>query len=210
VSHALSNWEHVESAAAILFGHFVDSNSIAALRAYGAIIGARARQSALRQASETYFLLHRNTFPKSAHSAIDAMKDCSTNFIHNYAQASGRRNDIAHGVATELSTSENAEMSWFLAAPNYQSQRTANWIKEDLKLRSKKGLRLHDKEARFDYNKIYYNNSDYVFGVNEIKVFAGKFAYLFADLLDFLFVMNPAKRMGTTAELQEMARQMSA
>jgi hypothetical protein len=49
---------------------------------------------------------------------------------------SGRRNDIAHGVAQELSTSENAEMSWFLAAPNHQSQRTANWIKDDLKLRS--------------------------------------------------------------------------
>ena len=100
-------------------------------------------------------------------------------------------------------------MSWLGTAPNYQSQRTANWIKDDLKLRSKKGLRLHDKEARFDYNRIYYNNSDYVFGVNEIKVFASKFAYLFADLLDFLFVMNPAKRMGTTAELQQMARQMS-
>ena len=209
VGHALSNWEHVENAASILFGHFVDSNSIAAQRAYGAIIGARARQSALRQASETYFLLRRNTFPTSARGAIDVMKDCSTNFIHNYAQASGRRNDIAHGIAHELSMSEGAEMSWFLVAPNYQSQRTANWIKDDLRLRSKKGLRLHDKEARFDYNKIYYNNSDYVFGVNEIKVFAGKFAYLFADLLDFLFVMNPAKRMGTTAELQQMAKQMS-
>jgi hypothetical protein len=138
VGHALSNWEHVEGAAAGLFAHFVDSNSIAAQRAYGAIIGARARESALRQASETYFLLRRNILPKSAHRAIDAMEDCSTNFIRNYAQASGRRNDIAHGVATELSTSENAEMSWFLAPPNYQSQRTTNWIQDDIRLRARR------------------------------------------------------------------------
>jgi hypothetical protein len=96
-----------------------------------------------------------------------------------------------------------------VVAPNYQSRRTVNWIQDDIKLR-KKGLRLHDKQARFDYNKIYYNNSDYVYGPSEIKVFAGKFAYLFADLLDFLFVMNPKMRIGTTATLQEIAKQMSA
>jgi hypothetical protein len=209
VGHALSNWEHIESATALLFAHFVDSNSIAAQRAYGAIIGARGRQSALRQASETYFLVRRATFGEKSNDAIDAMEDCSTKLIHNYALTSGRRNDIAHGFARELSATHSEEMSWFLVAPNYQSQRTANWIQDDIKLRTK-GLRLYDKQARLEFNKIYRNNSEYVYGVREIKTFAGKFAYLYADLLDFLCVMNPTKRRwGKTAQLHEMAKRMS-
>ena len=44
VGHALSNWEHVEAAASLLFSHFDQSNSIAAHRAYGTISGARAEK----------------------------------------------------------------------------------------------------------------------------------------------------------------------
>lgn len=211
VGHALSNWEHVEAAASLLISHFVESNSIAAARAYGSINGARARETALRHASETFFLLRRNFFKKdqNAHAAVKIMEKCCNEFIRNYAQASGRRNDIAHGIACELSFKEQKEFSWFLVVPNYQSQKTANWIEADFTLRSKKGLRLSDTKARLDYNKIYYNNSQYVFGTTEIKVFAGKFAYLYADLLCFLHVLNPQRMTLTQAQLYELAKQMS-
>lgn len=208
VGHALSNWQHVEMAAATLFQQYVESASIAAQRAYGSILGARAREAALRQASETYFLLRLKLWHESTHSTVRAMKRCSNIFLRNYAAASARRNDIAHGVAYELSVADTDSRSWFLVAPNYQSQRTTDWIDADMKLRAKKGLKLGDKEARFGFNKIYHENSEYVFGVKEIKVLAGKFAFLYADLLDFIYTMRP-DRPATTPQLHALAKAMS-
>jgi hypothetical protein len=209
VGHALSNWEHVESAASILFTLFVESNSIAAARAYGSILGARAREAALREAAEIYFLLRRKGWDESARPAIDTMEECFKILIKNYVEASGRRNDFAHGVAWKLDTSKSAEGSWFLVAPNYQSKRTTNWIEDEIKLLSQKGLKLSDEKARFEYNKIYYKNSAYVFGVTEIKTFAGKFAYLYADLLGFFGVMDPKKMSLKPSQLSNIAKHLS-
>jgi hypothetical protein len=138
----------------------------AAARAYGSILGARAREAALRQASETFFLLRRTHFKRnsSVRDAVRAMEKTSGQLVHNYGLASSRRNDIAHGVAWELSFKDQKQLSWFLVAPNYQSSKTENWIEDDIKLRSKKDLRFSDAKARFDYNRIYYKNSEYVYG----------------------------------------------
>jgi hypothetical protein len=130
--------------------------------------------------------------------------------IHNYGLASGRRNDIAHGIAQELSFKEEKELSWLLVVPNYQSSKTTNWIEDDFKLRAAKGLKLSDAKARFDYNKFYYKNSEYVFGMNEIKVFAGKFAYLYAEMLSFAHVLDPNKWKLTPAQLADLAKHLSA
>ena len=185
VGHALSNWEHVEAAALMLFSHFVESNSIAASRAYGSINGVAAREAALRQASETFFMLRKTASKKErgVHGEVKIAEQCAGVLIRNYGQASARRNDIAHGIAWELSSKPEKERSSLLVAPNYQSTRTANWIEDDFKLRGGTGLRLSDEKARFAYNKLYYKNSDYVFGMKDIKVFAGKFAYLYAYLV---------------------------
>jgi hypothetical protein len=212
VGHALSNWEHVEAAASMLFSHFIDSNSIAAQRAYGTINGARARQAALREASDTFFLLRRNAYKKNRkiYEEVKIAEKCASVLIHNYGLASGRRNDIAHGIAWELSFKEQKEQSWFLVAPNYQSSRNVNWIEDDFRLRSAKGLSLSDAKARFDYNKIYYKNSDYIFGTKEIKVFAGKFAYLYAEMLSFGHVLHPRKFTIIPAQLSDLAKHLSA
>jgi hypothetical protein len=209
VGHALSNWERVESAAAALFAHFVESKSIAAQRAYGSITGARARQAALSEASETYFLLRQTMWSREARDKVSAMKECSEKLIHNYGGASARRNDIAHGVAQDLSGATSKQLSWYLVAPNYQSQRTANWIPDDVRLRTKTGMKIGDQKARFAFNKIYYKNSDYVYGMEEVKVFAGKFAYLHVDMLDFLFTIDPSRRIGSTSQLYAVAKLMS-
>jgi hypothetical protein len=209
VGHALSNWEHVEAATAILFSHFIESSSIAAQRAYGSISGARGRQAALREASETYFLLRSNLLDRRLRPAIEQLKTAANQLIHSYGLASGRRNDVAHGYAMELSTKESTQRSWYLVAPSYQSKSMANWIADDVKLRTKTGMKLDEARARFAYNKIYYKNSDYVLGVPTIKTFAGKFAYLQADILDFLYTLNPRKRIATTAGLHKFAKAMS-
>jgi hypothetical protein len=179
VGHALTNWEHVEAGAMMLFGSFVDSVSIAATRAYGTINGAKAREAALREAADTFFSLRKalNKKDRKIVAEIEGLEQCARTLLHNYGLACSRRNDIAHGVAKELSFKQRSELSWFLVAPNYQSRRTTNWIDDDVKLREAKGLRLSDEKARFDFNKFYYKNADYVFDTNHLKVFAGKFAF---------------------------------
>jgi hypothetical protein len=212
VGHALSNWEHVESAAAVLFSHFVDSNTIAAIRAYGTINGSRARQAAIREAAETFFVLRKafNKKDRKLHTELATAQKCAEVLIQSYGTASARRTDIAHGIAQELSFKEQKDQSWFLVAPNYQSPKTANWIEDDFKLRAATGLRLSDAKARFAFNKMYYKNSEYVFGMNEIKVFAGKFAYLYAALLSFAHVLDPNKFRLTPAQLSQLAKHLSA
>jgi hypothetical protein len=211
VGHALSNWEHVESAAAMLFSAFVESQSIAAIRAYGTINGSRAREAALRQASETFFSLRKVAHKKdrATYDEIKKFEDVASCLIHNYGQASGRRTDIAHGIAWELSREQKTEQSWFLVAPNYQSPKTANWIEDDLKLREAKGLRLADPAAYFNFNKLYYKNSQYVFGVSNLKVFAGKFAYLYADILCLLHMLDPSIFKLTPKILYGLAKSLS-
>jgi hypothetical protein len=153
VGHALSNWEHVEAAAAMFFSAFVESRSIAGIRAYGTINGSRAREAALRQASETFFFLRKVDRQKdrAAHDIITKTEKIANCLIHNYGKASARRTDIAHGIATKLSRDKTPEMSWFLVAPNYQSPKTANWIADDVGLREAKGLRLSHPDAHHDY-----------------------------------------------------------
>ena len=212
VGHALSNWEHVEAAAAMLFSHFVNSTSIAALRAYGTINGTRAREAALKQAAETFFALRKHAYKKDrkVYDDLKIAEKCTSILIHNYGAASGRRNDIAHGIAWELSAKEQDEQAWYLVAPNYNSPKTKNWIEDDFGLRSAKGLSLRDPKARFDYNKFYYKNSEYVFGPNELKTFAGKFAYLYAEMLSFAHVMEPNKFRIAPAVLTELAKHLSS
>lgn len=195
VGHVLSNWEYVEAAAAMFFSSFVESPSIAGMRAYGTINGSRAQEAALRQAAETYFSLRKlsQQSDRTAYAAITTIEKIANRFIYNYRQASGPRADIAHGVAQELSREKAPEMAWFLVVPNYQSPKMANWITDDMGLRDAKGLRLSDPGAYYDYNKFYYKNSEYVFGPAELKVFAGKFAYLYADMLCFLNLLDPSR-----------------
>jgi hypothetical protein len=100
-------------------------------------------------------------------------------------------------------------MSWFLVAPNYQSPKTANCIADDVGLREAKGLRLSHPEARLDYNKFYYKNSEYVFGPAELKILAGKFAYLYADMLCFLNLVNPRKCELTSDRLYPLAKSLA-
>ncbi len=211
VGHALSNWEHVESAGAMFFSTFIESASIAGTRAYGTINGSRAREAALRQAADTFFSLQKSQHRKnrSIYDEIIKSEKIANCLIKNYSQASARRNDIAHGVAQELSAEKTDKYSWFLVAQNYQSTKTVNWIEDDVKLRDNKGFSIHDKNSYFDYKKFYYKNSQYVFGIQELKIFSGKFIYLYADILCFLRMFNPEKFKFTPEEIYVVAKALS-
>lgn len=211
VGHALSNWEHVESSMAVLFSTFVESRTIAGIRAYGTINGSRAREAALRQAADAFFSIRKATHRKdrAAYEEINKFEKITNSLIHNYGLASARRADIAHGVAWRIVTNNDDQCSWFLVVPNYQSAKTTNWINEDIKLAENKGIRLADREAYFDYNKIYYKNSQYIYGVKELKTFAGKFIYFHADVLCLLHMFDPNKFEFTPEQLYGVAKKMS-
>jgi hypothetical protein len=211
VGHALSNWEHVEAAISMLFSYFVETRTIAAARAFGSINGARARESAIRQASETFFKLrkHAHRKDKTVSAEIKTAEKCASHLIRNYGLASARRNDFAHGIALELSLKKAEQPAWFLIAPNHNSRKTSNWIEDDFILRARTGLQLSDPKAYFEYNKFYRKNADYVFGLQEIKVFAGKFAHLYADMLAFGNAIDPTRFTVTPVQLYELAGHLS-
>jgi len=70
-------------------------------------------------------------------------------------------------------------------------------------------LQLRDPAAHFDYSKFYYKNADYVFGVSELKTFAGKFAYLYADMLCFLNLLDSDRFRLTPEKLYGLARSLT-
>ena len=211
VGHALSNWEHVESSIAMLFSFLVESHSIAGIRAYGTINGSRGREAALRQASDAFFSLRKTGHRQEriVYEEINKFEKTTNSLIHNYGLASARRADIAHGISYNIITKKDDKDAWFLVVPNYQSVKTKNWIDDDIKLMENKGMRLSSGDAYFDYNKFYYKNSQYVYSTNELKVFAGKFIYLYADILCLLHMFNHNKFKIAPEQLYALARKMS-
>jgi hypothetical protein len=212
VGHALTNWEHVENAVSMLFSQFTESSTIAAARAYGTIIGARARHSAVSAAMDVFFDIRkqRNKKDRETCNLIIKHKEAATLLLTNYLTASKRRNDIAHGICWELSRNESVSIrSWFLVPATYNTPHSSHWIEDDFKWHAATGGRLRDAQHTITFNKMYYKNADYVFATKEIKTFAGKFAYLSADILSFLNIINPEKYTLNQKQLHDFARAIS-
>jgi hypothetical protein len=91
VGNALNVWENCERGFAHIFSRLVHPNGsgFAAQRAYGEIIATASRRQMIESAAEIFF---RN-FPNEA-----AEKELKT-LMDIYSTATGRRNDIAHGIA---------------------------------------------------------------------------------------------------------------
>jgi len=113
VGLALSSYEHLEEELAGLFQFFVESNSNAAVRAYGASNG---RHSLLTEASETFFD-RRNGFIKD----IEDFKA----ILKHYSCAASFRNEVAHGIVRNFRLHDDDTIGvWFLVAPSYNSRKT--------------------------------------------------------------------------------------
>jgi hypothetical protein len=98
---ALSQWETFEEAVARLFGVLVQSGpSDAARRAYGRVLGP-GRLGLLEEAAYVYFNLNKN-------SKVD-QKEVSR-LIKHHGEASGRRNEVAHGVVYERISSRRLKV----------------------------------------------------------------------------------------------------
>lgn len=115
---ALSTWEMVEDVFATLFQELVDSESIAAKRAYGAVVASGGRRDLLKAAAEVYFHIHK---------IDDDFRATFKNLIEHFNLAGVRRNEIAHGHVITLFHMEE-EIGSFLVPPSYNSRKTEAFV----------------------------------------------------------------------------------
>jgi hypothetical protein len=94
VGRAISAWEGLEAALALVFAGFMASgNSFPAERAYGAVLTFRGRAEMIEAAAQAYFFERPDAdLEKELNGCLEAAKGFSP-----------RRNEIAHGVVRELS-----------------------------------------------------------------------------------------------------------
>lgn len=122
VGEALSSWELVElslsSLYAILCGNESYIASLAVRRSFGAIEFNSGRRKAICAAAEVYFA----RLWSAAKVEIDQIDS-------NVANASRRRDDIAHGLLTTLTAHDGFRGS-FLMPPNYNTGRTYAFPKQ--------------------------------------------------------------------------------
>ena len=117
VGSALSEWEHLETFLAQIFGHLAESHSIAPQRAYGTILSAQGRRAALDAATEEFFR-------SRPHNPIQSELE---NLFEQYAKASTYRANIAHGICYSynfLDPKNPHNWGWFLCPPVYSTRKT--------------------------------------------------------------------------------------
>ena len=113
VGRALTEWESIETAFSLMFGLFVESGSEAAKRAYGAITSPNGRSQALLMAAEIFAGRKKSKFPWEDFELLRK----------HHQNASGRRNEIAHGIVTTFNL-DGTEHGCFLMPASYNSKKT--------------------------------------------------------------------------------------
>ena len=121
VGKALSAWEMVEGAFAGIFSRFLFSESWAAERAYGTIVGNRARKEMLEAVAEIFFKFKK---------VSDEDQKSFRLIMEHFRQASAIRNNVAHGYVVSLTLS-NKNMGVFLLPPHYNSKKTTSFVLRD-------------------------------------------------------------------------------
>ena len=120
IGEATVCWETLEEYLANLFRQFVESNSHAASRAFGAIASNRGRCEALENAAEVYFRIH-DVAPNRRKEFKLLMK--------HLEKARGRRNEIVHAITMDVIPGDADETAgFFLIPPRYNSRRTAPFM----------------------------------------------------------------------------------
>lgn len=166
VGEALSEWELVEMLLGRLFGVLVESETRAAARAYGTIANVNGRRDALLFAGEVYFA---EPSRKPHHADL-------LGILKHYAEASGRRNDIAHGLTTEMIDEQGVSHGFFHVPPEYSSRKSDTLLREP-----GSGLRL-----------VSDLSMSHAYLERDIRAFAEKFGRLQDLVQELLKAMAPA------------------
>lgn len=175
----LSRWELVENFMARLFAILVSSPSQAAARAFGTVTSSSGRSEMLRRAGEVYFD-HPAVFYRRKHHDAGVLNK----LLKNYEVAAQRRNDIAHGIAAEITWTTVQTLGWLLVPPDYNTRRT--------KLPSFNPLGEPQfgimANFRVTWTRTYLSRAAYAYASDDILTFARKFEEL--SLLTARFVHN--------------------
>jgi hypothetical protein len=117
VGSAIDEWETLESALARIFAHLVQSESLAAVRAYG----TSGRKEALEVAAIEFF-----------RGKSDPMMADFYELFSAYGAAAQYRNNIAHGICygRVYLGGKGAPATWFLYPPHYNTRKRREGIKE--------------------------------------------------------------------------------
>jgi hypothetical protein len=120
VGSAINEWENLESILAEIFRLLVESKSMAAARAYGAIA---PRYEALKIAAIEFF----------RHRPNDLKRDEFLKLFRAYNAAAEYRNNVAHGICygwLYIGGKGAAAATWFLCPPNYNTRMRQNDIRD--------------------------------------------------------------------------------
>lgn len=146
VGYALTTWEQIETALSRMFQLFTESGSDAAVRAFGAISSAAGRREALEMAAEIYASKKYTNFP------VDDLRL----LMSHIGKASGKRNEIAHGIVTSFIL-DGKDHGFFLVPASYISRKneakTLEWWNK---------MSSTSQENQFDVfgSKYRYTSSD--------------------------------------------------
>lgn len=151
VGRALSQWEIIESKMGFLFAHLVESESMAAQRAYGSISNTSGRKTAIENAAEIFHDRHYK-FP------IDKL-----NLLTNhYGKAAAYRNRIAHGLAVEHTDEKGTRgiflVPSFFSAKNREAQTYDFWKKAT---ETEDEFYVHGYSYRYTHEDIDFLNSKF-------------------------------------------------
>lgn len=118
IGMAISNWENLEEAFAVLFGLLVESRSPAAKRAYGAIASNSGRRDALAAAAEVY--VHRKKLDDDYKASFDLL-------LGHFQLAAARRNEIVHGHVVRFDF-DGEDHGAFLLPASYNTKKTEAFL----------------------------------------------------------------------------------
>ena len=166
VGKALSSWETVEGEFASIFSSFLSAEHWGAQRAYGIIVGNRARREMLEAVAELFF-----RFRKVSSDDRKLFKLV----MEHFQKASAIRNNIAHGYVTSFMMDGN-DRGTFLVPPQYNSTKTTAFVMRD-----------HTAPGE-DISSVM--GIDYRYTSGDIDGFSGKFRALAALAAKFHMTMT--------------------
>ena len=171
VGAALTHWEQLEMALALLFGTIIDSNTSAGRAAYGSVVSAAARLDLIMAAADA-----------NKRISADRLTAITRLVAHEIGRLVARRNEIAHGQVTRFRRAEGAagkapELEGHYLVPPYYNTR--------------KHLSYRDKQA----TSTAFGTLKYAYTSYQIGYYALQFQ-LYAERVHLLWPQIDAIHLG--------------
>lgn len=118
IGRALTAWEIVETNLAFLFSRFCSGSRGEGVtgvsgRAYGAVPSGNTRRDMLEEVAEMYSRYENDKFDMATFKSV----------LGHYSNAVRSRNNIAHGVVTEITGADGKHGGWYLTPSPYLTKR---------------------------------------------------------------------------------------